>query len=295
MAKPGQRLGNVAMRPLNSIMPGMGPSPSAPALSDVISTIGGDGFDAKLVNYLADMCGAEHCAVFTWDKGRLRNVASASLDGTDTAHRQASIYIDSQYWKRDPLIAEAHQSVGQEDSCVYKTDVRGLNDPGLRDVVYGRPHIRERLLLCGGVRPNIFVLSILRSESKGLFSEDDLDRLRGMRTVLLSLLGRHIELIARSAGLATALTSLREIEACIAVAPERFPRREAEVTARILYGISTLGISLDLSISEETVMTYRKRAYLRLGIGTQRELLLWFIALWCSPRHLALETRSRLQ
>jgi DNA-binding CsgD family transcriptional regulator len=58
------------------------------------------------------------------------------------------------------------------------------------------------------------------------------------------------------------------------------PRREAEVCARILYGMSSVGIALDLSVSEETVKTYRKRAYQRLNIGSERELLTWYLARW---------------
>jgi hypothetical protein len=47
-----------------------------------------------------------------------------------------------------------------------------------------------------------------------------------------------------------------------------------------LFGISSAGIALDLGIGEETVMPYRKRAYMRLSIATQRELLLWYVSEW---------------
>ena len=50
--------------------------------------------------------------------------------------------------------------------------------------------------------------------------------------------------------------------------------------ARILYGLSSVGIALDLTVSEETVKTYRKRAYQRLAIGSERELLTWYLAHW---------------
>jgi DNA-binding CsgD family transcriptional regulator len=72
---------------------------------------------------------------------------------------------------------------------------------------------------------------------------------------------------------------LPEIESCI-VATSPLPRREAEVCARILYGLSSVGIALDLSVSEETVKTYRKRAYQRLVIGSERELLTWYLSHW---------------
>jgi DNA-binding CsgD family transcriptional regulator len=53
-----------------------------------------------------------------------------------------------------------------------------------------------------------------------------------------------------------------------------------EVCARIIYGLYAKGIALDLDIGEETVATHRKRAYQKLLIATQRELLLWYIEQW---------------
>jgi DNA-binding NarL/FixJ family response regulator len=97
--------------------------------------------------------------------------------------------------------------------------------------------------------------------------------------LLMSVLAKHADVRQSRPNVAQALTELPEIEACI-VATSNLPRREAEVSARILYGLSSIGIALDLSVSEETVKTYRKRAYQRLGIGSERELLTWYLARW---------------
>ena len=61
-------------------------------------------------------------------------------------------------------------------------------------------------------------------------------------------------------------------------------RREAEVCAGVLYGMTSMGIALELGISEESAMTYRKRSYNRLKIGSQRELLLWYLDRWSRDR-----------
>ena len=84
-----------------------------------------------------------------------------------------------------------------------------------------------------------------------------------------------------------------EIESCLVVTSV-LPRREVEVTARILYGPSSIGIALDLGVSEETVKTYRKRAYHRLGIGSERELLTWYLARWSHWRGHRYDPKSRL-
>jgi DNA-binding CsgD family transcriptional regulator len=109
--------------------------------------------------------------------------------------------------------------------------------------------------------------------------------------LLMSVLGKHADLRQTRPNVAQALTALEEIENCI-VATNALPRREAEVSARILYGLSSVGIALDLSVSEETVKTYRKRAYQRLAIGSERELLTWYLARWSRWRGHRFEAAS---
>ena|ERR1700722_11823487 len=48
--------------------------------------------------------------------------------------------------------------------------------------------------------------------------------------------------------------------------------REAEVCASIVLGSKVAGTSCNLNISTHTVTTHRKRAYSKLGIGSQNEL-----------------------
>ncbi|KQU74512.1 hypothetical protein ASC75_21105 [Aminobacter sp. DSM 101952] len=49
--------------------------------------------------------------------------------------------------------------------------------------------------------------------------------------------------------------------------------REREVCVQVLRGLTSEGIALTLGISINTVLTYRKRAYSRLCIGSQNELM----------------------
>ena len=55
--------------------------------------------------------------------------------------------------------------------------------------------------------------------------------------------------------------------------PYKLSRREHQVAELICLGMTTTGISLELGISENTVLTYRKRIYGKIGISSQRELL----------------------
>jgi DNA-binding CsgD family transcriptional regulator len=96
--------------------------------------------------------------------------------------------------------------------------------------------------------------------------------------LLVSLVAKHAEIIGAARSLAHAPSSLDLIIQCMADTPN-LSRREIDVCARFLYGMSSIGIELDLGIGEESVKTYRKRAYQRLGIGSPRELLTWYLDL----------------
>lgn len=252
----------------------------AAGLDRAICAIGERDFGSHLLGFLNLTCGAEHCTVLRLDADQLSRVAGASLDGTDTAERQGELYLQNHRWRGDPMIEEACQQLASKPASIIRAAVREFANADFRELLYGRTGIGERLLLCGRSDTGMIGLSILRRAQVGAFTGDDIARIQESASLLLAMLGKHIGLTLDRPDLSLALTSLVEIETCIAAAPLPISRREAEVCARILYGMSSIGIALELGISEETVMTYRKRAYQRLGFASQRELLLWYLDLW---------------
>ena len=138
----------------------------------------------------------------------------------------------------------------------------------------------QRLLLCGRSAVGHVAVSVLRSADSTAFSDDAVANLEALASPLLSIVGKHTSAVWQRRLLLGSLQSLEEIENCVANSPLNLPRREAQVCSRILYGISSPGIAMELGVSEETVNTYRKRVYHRLNIGTQREMLMWYVSLW---------------
>ena len=53
----------------------------------------------------------------------------------------------------------------------------------------------------------------------------------------------------------------------------KMPEREAEVCTAIMLGMTSEAIAIKLGISVNTILTYRKRAYGRLNISCQNELM----------------------
>lgn len=234
-----------------------------------------------MLSLLNRRSGAEHFSVFAFEQEVPSPLASVSLDGSDTAHRQVALYLEGQHWRRDPAIPAARRLCGSA-SVMTRLDVAALPDGELRNLVYGRSEICERIMIWGKRSNMTFGLSVLRSNGRGAFADLEVDQLSGLADTLISALAKHAEFRWRAPRRTPTLTSLHEIEACVASAPQSLSPREIAVCARMLYGMSAIGIGLDLGISEESVITYRKRAFLRLGIATRHELLLWYLTLWGS-------------
>lgn len=201
---------------------------------------------------------------------------SGSSGGTELARVQSNLYIDSNFWREDEAYAKARCSGRKGGPSPVRMDVMTLPRGDFRERCYDRRSMRDRLLLSDS---NVIV-SILRSERRGIFTSDDCDRLLLASSLILSVLKKHGEMLWRQSKAGQAFSSLEVIEDCFAKAPQMFSNREAQVCARIILGMTSTGIALDLGISEQTATTYRRRAYQRLSIACQRELLTWYLAQW---------------
>ncbi len=251
--------------------------PQDAALATLVDAIGEDRFGPALARFLNELCGADHFAAFRLGKDELREVAACCVEPERTARDRVETYVNQGWWKRDPAMTEAQRCLGVVQPSIIHVDFSDDGYAAMRSSVY--QGVRDRLLLCGHGPNADFGLSILRSDPHAPFAGEAIEMVAHAAQLLMAVLGKHADLRERRPNVAQALTALEEIEACI-VATSTLPRREAEVSARILYGLSSVGIALDLSVSEETVKTYRKRAYQRLAIGSERELLTWYLACW---------------
>lgn len=268
--------------------PGAG-HPAPDSLAGLVSAIGHERFGPTLAAFLHSLCGADHFAAFRLGRDELREVAACCVQPERTARDRVESYVKQGLWKHDPAMTEAQRRVQDQVPTIIHVDFSDQGYTDLRPRVY--PHVRDRVLLCGRSASGAFGLSVLRADPHSPFADDGIRRLGESADLLVAVLAKHADLCQYRPNVAQALTGLSDIEACI-VAMSELPRREAEVCARILYGLSSVGIALDLSVSEETVKTYRKRAYQRLAIGSERELLTWYLARWSRWNNERFETTA---
>lgn len=244
-------------------------------LAKLVDAAGTVEFGTRLLKHLEDSCGADYCAVFRVRADRPSEIATGSHDGLSTAHTRVENYLLREYWVNDPAMVYAQTRLTDQAPMLMRTDVKSLNDPIVREEIW--PGISDRVVIAGKCLDRTYSMSILR-EGRGGFSTAAIERIGTNADLLISLLAKHEELTGSIKNdLTGAISSLPDIEARISNA-SALTAREAEVCARILYGLTTTGIALDLGISNETVKTFRKLAYRRLKIGSEHELMSWYLA-----------------
>ncbi|MCP3730294.1 LuxR C-terminal-related transcriptional regulator [Sphingomonas sp. MG17] len=248
-------------------------------LAALIEAIGDETFGARLLHCLNDLCGAEHCAVLHVSFDEMAGLAFASVRPIGRGQRQFASYTNG-WWRRDPMMRAATAQLDRQSTGVVRCHISDVRDASFVEQVYEPTRICDRVLLCSRNESGVFGLSLLRSHEVGQFTANAFASIKRNVPLLLALVEKHGAIMARRLGSANPLTSLPHIEQCIASARSPLKRREAEVCARLLYGVSAAGIAADLEIGEETVTTYRKRAYSRLGIASRHELLIWYLDLW---------------
>lgn len=232
----------------------------------LVEAIGCPDFAEQLLGFFAPAGSADHVAVFEQRAFELSEIAAAERAGSPEPTRAET----GMYDVKAHLTRLSH--VGTRVDLGAAGAARGTAASG-----------RQRILICARRGDAAYCIRVLRSAEAGMLSDGGALLLKQVSNFLVSIVAKHAELTLRRPNLTPALCSLEVIEECLSGGTD-LSRREGEVCARILFGLSSYGIALDLGIGKESVMTYRKRAYSRLGIGSQRELLMWYLGLWSNMR-----------
>lgn len=247
------------------------------SLAALVGSVGEPHFGPAMGAFLHGLCGAERFVGFRLARDELRSVAAGCVQPGETAVEVVKRYVGDDLWRDDAALHEAHRSVTRGVPSVVLH--AGFDDRHLQ-ALFSRAYLRvsDRVVLCGAAPGGSFGLSLVSTAPHGPFSSEALGRLRSTAELVVALVAKHAAVMQRSRA-DEALGALHVIEHCIAASGD-LPRREGEVCARILFGMSSAGIAVDLAVSEETVKTYRKRAYQRLCLGSERALLSWYLERW---------------
>lgn len=219
--------------------------------------------------------GADQIVVFRIDKpGQVRTLLA------DSPHRDAS-YVQSLaerytsgYWAHDPnfpLLTPARPGAVPK-IVVLAARTEDLADGEYRRRLFTEPSLGAKASLIAQAPGHALYVNLYRGIGHGPFTPGELDGVGRAGDMLLALLERHFTLADDKA--ASDLGALQRVieDASSEAGRAALSAREAAVCARIVAGYSTEGIGLDLGVSQHSVVSYRRRAFGKLGIATQREL-----------------------
>jgi DNA-binding CsgD family transcriptional regulator len=247
---------------------------------EAIDSVGTSRFASETVRTLEAWAGVDHFSAFRLDADKASLLSAASADdGSGVARSLGALYAMPDFCRSDPMIEMAKRAISAGRVVVLQADSDQLPDDELRQRIFQSQDVCDRVFICGERDGRWLGLSMVRTHRRGRFNADDIGCIRAMADTWLSLIAAHERLMPPPAPEPSAalLGSVAEIEDKLRELMPSLTRRETQVCARILRGMSTPGIAIDLGLREDSVATYRKRAYRRLFIGTRFELIQRFI------------------
>lgn len=253
-----QNVGGQAVHGIDEIVPRL------------VSDIGTKKFEASLTDFAGRTVHCRQITAFAIkDDGSPKTVALFATDKAEAVKSAAKRYCDV-HWRRDPTnTIHATAQTGKENYAILmgRADV---DDSEFLSDCYVRPGVGYRLSIVTRHGADLLKISFHRPADEGEFSEGSIVALLDRGPVLASLIFRHVELTS-----STTVTNFdrTHFEALLSTRCPALTGRERTVCSMIAIGMSSEAIALTLQISVNTVLTFRRRAYSRLNISTQNELM----------------------
>ena len=215
----------------------------------------------------------DHCSVMRLSGAKVSQVFTNDSLHDDPAVAKAAIAYIDRIFKFDPnlkLIGEAARLRG-------KVVIRSLTAADIRVKAYREVWRESRIvhrvsLLTGTQGPALVALNFYRAQSSQPFSDKDLARIESVSLPLAAIVRRHVELLVQTASSTDAWRQR------LKVVRHDLSFRELEVAARMLAGQSLREIAASLGVAHSTAITYRERAYRRLGVPNLKALRHMFSA-----------------
>ena len=200
-----------------------------------------------------------------WLEEHAAPVRIASSGKVGSSLSRAALHAD-RFHAIDPLRSLALSVADGAPMRFGRVATADIQNAIYRRECYERPGFREKLSFIGRRGSRHYVLSFYRNRDRRTAPIGALDELAQLA---FPLLRKHADLCGSDSNLPLAA----RVERRLTTGYPGLTRREREVCARTLIGMTAEAIAVDLGIRQTTVLTYRRRAYERYGISTAHEMI----------------------
>ncbi|WP_315831255.1 helix-turn-helix transcriptional regulator [Bradyrhizobium prioriisuperbiae] len=236
-------------------------------VAGAVLAIGRPGFADTLLSTLRRVADVGHCMVFSFAGERsarcLLDVGNIPIGG-DLGQAYSGHFHQADP-NRDTIFSHRTSAA----PILLPTFARRMYNDSYRKLFFEDSDIVDKFATAIWVEGTCFYVNFYRITAQGRFERAQIERLKRIAPAISAVVARHFEQAPAAPdtprqNLGTLFATHKALS-CLT-------SREKEVCQRILSGLSSEAISADLDISIHSTLTYRKRAYEKLGISSQNEL-----------------------
>jgi DNA-binding CsgD family transcriptional regulator len=241
------------------------PPVSIDGVVELIESLSTRDFCATLLRKVNNWADVDHCSLMQLMPAFGIQLYGAQSEIADARTARVTVKYLDHFHRRDSnrrFLADTRlvgRSVGMNRTT--PADV----DRAYREECYEEARINDRLSFLTRTREGLIALNFYRIGSRA-FSERDVDALHATAPLFAIAGARHIELLLQT-GSDPSTWRLRLKVMC-----PPLTERELDVVSFLLAGRTLREASAELGIAHSSVVTYRERAYARLGVATLKEL-----------------------
>lgn len=246
-------------------------------LAHLARSLGSRAFEQALPELLNGLVPVDHCVVFTYSDDGLGHLFTHGPMLPERARELADDYV-RRYHARDPMYARLADTAGPACDAPRPLDLTAEYDRAYRNHFFDRNGLIDKTSIIGAIEHDRVLCNFYRMRGSAPYSADEHRRLQRVLPLVAALVAAHYR-VAKGApavdgadGDGRTRSLVHTVLSTHRPPFDRLTVRERQVCERILLGYTSLGIGLDLEIALNSVLTYRKRAYQKLGISTQAEL-----------------------
>jgi DNA-binding CsgD family transcriptional regulator len=239
-------------------------------LAEVVDAVGTPVYAKACFRVLAESFDVDHWALFRYGpEDSVRCLATASRAYEHAAEQNISSFV-SRCHRFDPALG-AYRTRLNDNPCLVKMTIGDIYDRQYRRC-FEATHVEERLSFFARAHDDVIQLCIYRGAPTRSFSPAEMRLFTSLARLIIATAGKHTPLV----GAATTVprhVDLAGIEQRLDGLPVRLSKREREVCAHAVLGKTIVETAIELDIERTSVVTYRQRAYQKLKIARQADLL----------------------
>jgi DNA-binding CsgD family transcriptional regulator len=243
----------------------------AAILCDVVSSIGTRSYGNACLSLLSKSLNVQHWALFRFPSNSPPNCLAAG-----NACREAAVQENiDQFVIRCHNVDPSVKAVSKRSFVPTLTtmDISDIEDPQYRHC-FEVTRVQERISFFSWIGPDLYQLSAfrVRGSRTSRFSSAEMNCFATLAELLLATAQKHAIILDQSRRFSRNF-DVKGIERQLKQSSFGLSMRECEVCARAAAGKTIEGTSVDLDIRPTSVITYRQRAYQKLGISRTNELV----------------------